>query len=107
MAKNAEILSRGSASVAIPGRVGNFDFSNQYANYDENGVCMLVAGPIENLDLANKNPLIPVYVKNESGKTISISSFEKCLFIMLLYNKEEQITRVFSPNYCILALGSL
>ena len=37
---------------------------------------MLVAGPIENLDLANKNPLIPVYVKNESGKTISISSFE-------------------------------
>ena len=34
--ENAEILSRGSASVAIPGRVGNFDFSNQYANYDEN-----------------------------------------------------------------------
>lgn len=79
--ENAEILSRGSASVAIPGRVGNFDFSNQYANYDENGVCMLVAGPIENFDLANKNPLILVYVKNESGKTISISSFEKCLFI--------------------------
>lgn len=45
--ENAEILSRGSASVAIPGRVGNFDFSNQYANYDENGVCMLVAGPIK------------------------------------------------------------
>lgn len=78
--ENAEILSRGSASVAIPGRVGNFDFSNQYANYDENGVCMLVAGPIENFDLANKNPLILVYVKNESGKTISISSFENvCL----------------------------
>ncbi len=69
------------ADVQFDITVGNFDFSNQYANYDENGVCMLVAGPIENLDLANKNPLIPVYVKNESGKTISISSFEKCLFI--------------------------
>lgn len=66
--ENAEILSRGSASVAIPGRVGNFDFSNQYANYDENGVCMLVAGPIENFDLANKIRLSSFTSKTKAGR---------------------------------------
>lgn len=66
--ENAEILSRGSASVAIPGRVGNFDFSNQYAIMMKTEFACWLPGPLRTLILQTKIRLSPFTSKTKAGR---------------------------------------